>query len=88
MYLVHFNLAFSNNVTNEVVLDMNMLGLELIHVILGQTNSTMIITINLNDILRNTKFRYKTLHPNSFFNPFSSLDILCFSSGKRSNRLK
>jgi hypothetical protein len=31
MYLVHFNLAFSNNITNEVVLDINMLGLELIH---------------------------------------------------------
>ena len=54
MYLVHFNLAFSNNIMNEVVLDINMLGLELIHVILGQTNSTMIIIINLNDILRNT----------------------------------
>jgi hypothetical protein len=35
MYLVHFNLAFNNNITNEVVLDINMLGLELIHVILG-----------------------------------------------------
>jgi hypothetical protein len=57
---------------NEVVLGINMLGLELIHVILGQTNSTMTITINLNDILRNTKFRNKILHPNSFFNPFSS----------------
>jgi hypothetical protein len=35
-------------------MDINMFGLELIHVILGQTNSTMIIIINLNDILRNT----------------------------------
>jgi hypothetical protein len=57
--------------TNEVLLDVNMLGLELIHVILGQTNNTMTITINLNNILRNTKFRNKTLHPNSFFNSFS-----------------
>jgi hypothetical protein len=43
MYLVHFNLAFSNNIINEVLLDINMLGLELIHVILGQINSTMTI---------------------------------------------
>jgi hypothetical protein len=35
MYLVYFNLAFNNNITNEVLLDINMLGLELIHVILG-----------------------------------------------------
>jgi hypothetical protein len=34
MYLVHFNLAFSNNITDEVVLDINVHGLELIHVIL------------------------------------------------------
>jgi hypothetical protein len=26
MYLVHFNLAFSNNITNEVVLDINIVG--------------------------------------------------------------
>jgi hypothetical protein len=35
MYLVYFNLAFNNNITNEVLLDINMLGLELIHVLLG-----------------------------------------------------
>jgi hypothetical protein len=65
-------LPFNNNITNEVVLDINMLGLELVHVILGQTYSTVTITINLDNILRNSKFRNKTLHPNSFFNPFSS----------------
>jgi hypothetical protein len=48
----------------------------------------MIITINFNDIMINTKFRNKTLYLNSFFSPFSSLDIFYFSIGKSSDRQK
>jgi hypothetical protein len=44
MYLVHFNLTFSNNIMNELILDINMIGLELVHVILGQTNNIVTIT--------------------------------------------
>jgi hypothetical protein len=80
MYVIHFNFAFNNNI--------NMLDIKLIHVILGQINSNMIITINFNDIMINTKFRNKTLYLNSFFSPFSSLDIFYFSIGKSSDRQK
>ena len=74
--------------TNEVTVDLNVLGVLMKNIIMGNVNSTMIITVNRSTSgLGSTHVSQEPAKPEEFRGGIGESTVLSFSTGMSNNKL-